>query len=97
MPPGKAKSVGALIDAAVHGELNRAQAWRLCKDHPEVIIPGLPAAAKRIAEQDARITELEGDGLLRNGSAPRRVFAKKLRRLLRDGMRWRKRPDFAPG
>jgi len=34
---------------------------------------------------------------LRNDSAEWRAFAKKLRRLLRDGIRLRKRPDFAPG
>ena len=34
---------------------------------------------------------------LRNDSAEWQAFAKKLRRLLRDGMRLRKRPDFAPG
>ena len=34
---------------------------------------------------------------LRNDSAEWRAFAKKLRRLLRDGMRLRKHPDFAPG
>ena len=34
---------------------------------------------------------------LRNDSAEWRAFSKKLRRLLRDGMRLRKRPDFAPG
>lgn len=34
---------------------------------------------------------------LRNDSAEWRAFAKKLRRLLRDGMRLRRRPDFAPG
>ena len=33
----------------------------------------------------------------RNHSAEWRAFAKKLRRLLRDGIRLRKRPDFAPG
>ncbi len=33
---------------------------------------------------------------LRNDSAEWRAFAKKLRRLLRDGMRLRKRPDFTP-
>jgi transposase len=32
-----------------------------------------------------------------NDSAEWRAFAKKLRRLLRDGIRLRKRPDFAPG
>ncbi len=34
---------------------------------------------------------------LRNDSAEWQAFAKKLRRLLRDGIRLRKRPDFAPG
>ena len=62
MQPGKAKSVGALIDAAVRGELTRAQVLRLCKDNPEVIILARLAAGKRIAERDARITELEGNG-----------------------------------
>jgi hypothetical protein len=33
---------------------------------------------------------------LRNDSAEWQAFAKKLRRLLRDGMRLRKRPDFTP-
>ena len=34
---------------------------------------------------------------LHNDSAEWRVFAKNLRRLLRDGIRLRKRPDFSPG
>jgi transposase len=34
---------------------------------------------------------------LKNDSAEWKAFAKKLRRLLRDGIRLRKRPDFAPG
>jgi len=34
---------------------------------------------------------------LRNDSADSRAFAKKLRRLLHDGMRLRKRPGLAPG
>ncbi len=34
---------------------------------------------------------------LHNDSVEWRAFAKKLRRLLRDGIRLRKRPDFAPG
>jgi hypothetical protein len=34
---------------------------------------------------------------LRNDSAEWQAFAKKLRRLLRDGIRLRKRPEFAPG
>ncbi|MCH7994638.1 MAG: hypothetical protein IIB57_09355 [Planctomycetes bacterium] len=49
MQPGKAKSVGALIDAAVRGELTRAQVLRLCKDNPEVIILALLAAGRRLS------------------------------------------------
>ncbi len=60
MQPGKAKSVGALIDAAVRGELSRVQALRLCKDNPEVITLALLAAGQRIAE-------LQGQ---RNGQQP---------------------------
>ena len=59
MQPGKAKSVGALIDAAVRGELTRAQVLRLCKDNPEVITPALLAAGKRIAEQEVVIAGLQ--------------------------------------
>ncbi len=59
MQPGKATSVGALIGAALRGELSTTRALRLGKDNPEVIILALLTAAKRIAEQDARITELE--------------------------------------
>ena len=62
MQPGKAKAVGRLIDAAVRDELKRAQVLRLCKDHPDVSIMALLAAGRRIAKQDARITELEGNG-----------------------------------
>ncbi len=57
MQPRKAKSVGALIDAAVRGELTKAQALRLCKECPELVTLALLAAAKRIAEQDTRIAE----------------------------------------
>ena len=60
MQPGKAKSVGALIDAAVRGELSKSQALRLCKDNPEVITLALLAAGQRIAE-------LEGQ---KNGQQP---------------------------
>ncbi len=57
MQPRKAKSVGALIDAAVRGELTKAQALRLCRECPELVTLALLAAAKRIAEQDTRIAE----------------------------------------
>ena len=59
MQPGKAKSVGALIDAAVRGELSKAQALRLWKDNPEVIILALLAAGQRIAEQEVVIAGLQ--------------------------------------
>lgn len=44
MQPGKAKSVGVLIDTAVRGKLSKAQTLRLSKDKPEVIILALLAA-----------------------------------------------------
>ncbi len=62
MQPRKAKSADALIDAAVRGELDQGEALRLCKECPELVTLALLAAGKRIAEQDARITELEGNG-----------------------------------
>ena len=57
MEPRKAKSVAALIDAAVRGELDQARMLRLCSDAPELITLALLGAGKRIAEQDARRTE----------------------------------------
>jgi hypothetical protein len=59
MQPGKAKSAGALIDAAVRGELDQGEALRLCRECPEVVPLALLAAAKRIAERDTRIVEQE--------------------------------------
>lgn len=67
MQPGKAKSVGTLIDAAVRGELSRARALRLCKDNPEVITLALLAAGKRLAEQDILIAGLQTQA---NGTVP---------------------------
>ncbi len=62
MQAGKVKSVGAIMDAAVRGELSRAQALRLCKNNPEVVTLALLAAGKRIAEQNAELAKLEGKG-----------------------------------
>jgi transposase len=59
MQPRKAKPADGLIDAAVRGELDETQARRLYKLGPEVVVLALLAAAKRIAEQEARIVELE--------------------------------------
>ncbi len=54
MQPGKAKSVGASIDAAVRGKLGRAQTMRLRKDNPDVFTLALLAAGRRIAEPEGR-------------------------------------------
>jgi len=54
MQAGTARSVGAIVDAAVRGKLSRAQTLRLCKDHPEVITLALLAAGRRIAELEAQ-------------------------------------------
>ena len=59
MQPGKAKSAGALIDAAVRGELDQGETLRLCRECPEVVTLALLAAAKRIADRDTRIVEQE--------------------------------------
>ncbi len=56
-----AKSVDALVDAAVRGELDEAEALQRGRQSPELFILALLAAAKRIAEQDARIIKLEGN------------------------------------
>ena len=60
MEPGKAKSVDGLVAAAVRGELDVAEALRLCRQSPELVTLALLAAAKRIAEQDVTITQLQG-------------------------------------
>ena len=60
MQPAKAKSVEALIDAAVQGELGEQELRLLCTQAPELIALTLLAAGKRIAEQNTRIAELQG-------------------------------------
>ena len=47
MQLGKVKAVGTLIEAAVRGQLSRAQLLRLCRDNPEVITLALLAAGNR--------------------------------------------------
>ncbi len=74
MQPGKAKSVGALIDAAVRGELTRAQALRLCKDNPEVITLALLAAGQRIAELEGQNNGQQPSPSTPSGMVP--VYAK---------------------
>jgi transposase len=50
MQPGKVRSVDGVVDAAVRGELDAAEALRLCRQSPELFTLALLAAAKRIAE-----------------------------------------------
>ena len=59
MQLGKAKSAGALIDAAVRGESDQGEALKLCKMCPELVTLALFAAGKRIAEQEALIAKLQ--------------------------------------
>ena len=61
MRPGKANliSVPMLIAAAVRGELDESLAGQLYRHGPEVVILALLAAGKRIAQQNARLTELQ--------------------------------------
>ena len=57
MPPGKAKAVEEIIDAAGRGMLTASQALALCRESPELVTLALLSAGKRIAEQNVRITE----------------------------------------
>ena len=50
MQPRKVKSVDALIDAVVRGELDEAHTLQLCAKCPELVTLALLAAGKRIAE-----------------------------------------------
>ncbi len=74
MQPGNAKSVGALIDAAVRGELSRTQALQLCKDNPEVITLALLAAGQRIAELEGQSSAQHPSPSTPSGMVP--VYAK---------------------
>ncbi len=62
MQAGTAKSqtVSALVRRAVRGELDAVALSALCEESPELVSLALLAAAKRIAEQDALLAELEG-------------------------------------
>ncbi len=60
MQPRTASLVKTLIDVAVRGELTETQARELCRYGPEVVTLVLLATSRRIAEQDARIAELQG-------------------------------------
>ncbi len=60
MRPGTAKTVEAIIDAALRGELDETRARQLHALGPEAVALALLATSKRIIEQGARIAELQG-------------------------------------
>ena len=70
MQPGKANSVDALIDAAVRGELDEAEALRLCKECPELVTLALLAAAKRIAELQGQSEDQQPSPATPSGMVP---------------------------
>ena len=60
MRPGTARTVDAIIDAALRGELDETRARQLHALGPEAVALALLATSKRIAEQGAHIAELQG-------------------------------------
>ncbi len=66
------KATESLIQAALRGALTPAQARRLARENPEVLALALLAASKRIAEQNARLVELQAqhNGLPLSPSTP---------------------------
>jgi transposase len=70
MQPGKAKSVGALIDAAVRGELDEGEALRLCRECPELVTLALLAAGKRIAELQGQSQDRQPSPSTPSGMVP---------------------------
>jgi transposase len=53
---------GKLLNAALAGELDEAQARQLAAHDPEIVALALLALARRIAEQDTRIAQLQAQG-----------------------------------
>ena len=74
MQPGTAKSVHGLVDAAVRGELEEAEALRLCQQSPELVSLALLAAAKRIAQLQGQGKEQQPSPATPSGMVP--VYAK---------------------
>ncbi len=74
MQPGKAKSVDGLVDAAVRGELDAAEALRLCRRSPELVTLALLAAAKRIAELQGQAKQQQSSPSTPSGMVP--IYAK---------------------
>ncbi len=70
MQPGKAKSIDGLVDAAVRGELDAAEALRLCRRSPELVTLALLAAAKRIAELQGQAKEQQPSPSTPSGMVP---------------------------
>ncbi len=59
MRPGTAKTLDAIINAALRGELDETRAQRLHDLGPEAVALAMLAVSKRIAEQNARLSERE--------------------------------------
>jgi hypothetical protein len=57
MKPGMAKTLNAIIDAALRGDLDETHARRLHPLGPEAVALAMLAASKHIAEQEARLSE----------------------------------------
>jgi transposase len=70
MQPGKAKSVDGLGDAAVRGELDAAEALRLCRQSPELFTLALLAAARRIAALQGRAKQPQPSPSTPSGMVP---------------------------
>ncbi len=89
MKPGTAKSVSALIDAVIRGELDEAQTLRLCTESPELVTLALLAAGKRIAELEGKGDNVQPSPSTPSGMVP--VYAKPAT------PRRRKKPGAKPG
>jgi transposase len=61
MRPGTAKTLDAIINAALRGQLDETRARRLHDLGPEAVALAMLAASKHIAEQDAVIATLQGE------------------------------------
>ena len=60
MPPGTAKTLEVILQATLRGELDETRARQLHALGPEAVLVAMLAASQRIAEQEARIAELQG-------------------------------------
>lgn len=74
MAPRTVTSPEALIEAAVRGELDEAEALRLCQECPELVTLALLAAAKRIAGLEGRVEDRPPSPSTPSGMVP--VYAK---------------------